>query len=304
MTAEFGGYLIYFSTIVHWWLGQRFAVCPGRLQLSLEADLTYLSRLTQLTAAAVLAATVLTLAGCGDAQPEDLTADWSAEQLYREARRTLLDGGANVAVEYYEKLEARYPYGKYTQQARLDLGYAYFQNGQPDAAIEAADRFIKLYPLHPAVDYAYYLKGLVNFRREVSIFERFMPQDLAERQTTTSRRAFEDFLVLLRLFPESRYAEDARQRMVFLRNQLARHEMAVADYYLRRGAYVAVASRAKYILEHYPNTPQTPGALALLVKSYRLLGMQQLAQDSLRILHANYPDHPATQSAQNFTVVN
>ena len=266
--------------------------------------MTHSPRLRQLATVTLLTVATVLLTACGDPRPEDITADWSAEQLYREGRRAMLDGGSNLAVEYYEKLEARYPYGKYTQQARLDLGYAYFQNGQPDAAIEAADRFITLYPLHPAVDYAYYLKGLVNFRREVSIFERFMPQDLAERQMVTSRRAFEDFLVLLRLFPDSRYAEDARQRMVFLRNQLARHEMAVADYYMRRGAYVAVANRAKYVLEHYPNTPETPRALALLVKSYRLLEMPQLAQDSLRILSANYPGHPETQAAASFSVVN
>lgn len=266
--------------------------------------MTHFPRLRQIVIAILLTAAALLPIGCGDPRPDDITADWSAEQLYREGRRALLDGGSNVAVEYYEKLEARYPYGKYTQQARLDLGYAYFQNGQPDAALEAADRFIKLYPLHPAVDYAYYLKGLVNFRREVSIFERFLPQDLAERQMVTSRRAFEDFLVLLRLFPDSRYAEDARQRMVFLRNQLARHEMAVADYYMRRGAYVAVTNRAKYVLEHYPNTPETPRALGLLVKSYRLLGMPQLAQDSLRILSANYPGHAETLAAASFTVVN
>lgn len=242
----------------------------------------------------------LALAGCGaEPKPDDVTLDWSAEKLYKEARRVLLEGGSNQAVDYYEKLEARYPYGKYTQQARLDLGYAYFKNNQPDPAIEAANRFIKLYPLHPRVDYAYYLKGLVNFRREVSVFERFMPQELAERQMTRSRQSFEDLLVLLRLFPDSPYAPDARQRMVYLRNMLAVHELVIADYYLRRRAYVAVANRAKYVLEHYPSSPAIPDALALLVKSYRILGMDALAEDSLRVLRLNYPDHAAAGTSSD-----
>lgn len=253
----------------------------------------------------LLLATYLVLTACGDVEPsDDVTVGWSAQELYKEAREVMLDGGYSQAVEYYEKLEARYPYGKYSQQARLDLGYAYFKDGQPDAATEAANRFIKLYPLHPAVDYAYYLKGLINFKREISVFERFMPQDLSERQMITARQSFEDFLALLRVFPETKYADDARQRMVFLRNQLAEHEMAVADYYLRRGAYVAVANRAKYVLEHYPNTPVTPDALGLMVKSYRILGLTELADDSLRVLRTNYPDHPATQIAAGFALIN
>ena len=143
------------------------------------------------------------LAGCSsEKRSDDITEDWSAEKLYHEARKSMLDGGYNQAVEYYEKLESRYPFGRYSQQGRLDLAYAYFKNGKQDEAIETANRFIKLYPLHPAVDYAYYLKGLVNFRREVSIFERFLPQDLAARQMKTAIQAFDDFDLLVRLFPD------------------------------------------------------------------------------------------------------
>lgn len=255
-----------------------------------------------------LAAWVLAvLAGCGadvaSERPEaDSTEEWGVEKLYREARKSLLDGGYAQAIDYYEKLESRYPYGVYTQQAKIDLAYAYFKHDQPEVAIEAADRFIRLYPLHPNVDYAYYLKGLVNFRRDVSLVERALPQDLAAREMDRARRSFDDFKVLLRLFPDNKYSDDARQRMVFLRNQLADHELVVADYYLKRGAYVAVTRRARFVLENYPYTPATPHALSMLVKSYRILGLEDLAANSLRVLEQNFPEHEVTAQARSFQV--
>lgn len=243
------------------------------------------------------------LAGCSsEKRSDDITEDWSAEKLYKEARKTMLDGGYNQAVEYYQKLEARYPFGRYSQQGRLDLAYAYFKNDQPDEAIETANRFIKLYPLHPAVDYAYYLKGLVNFRREVSIFERFLPQDLAARQMKTAIQAFDDFDLLVRLFPDGRYAEDARQRMVYLRNLMARHDIYVARFYIERGAWVAAAGRAKQVVQRYPGSPSQPEALSIMVRAYRVLGLNDLADDALRVLKINYPQDPQTIAAAEFQV--
>lgn len=245
-------------------------------------------------------ASVLALAACGQAPSKDVTENYSVEKLYAEARRVLMEGGYKQAIDYYDKLEARFPYGVYAQQAMIDSAYAHYKDGEPELAIEQADRFVRLYPLHPSVEYAYYLKGLVNFRREVSILEKPLPQPLAARDMAPARRSFDDFALLLRTFPDSRYAPDARQRMVFLRNQLAAHEMIVAKHYLERGAYLAVASRARYVLQNYPQTPSTPVALEYLVRSYRILGMDTLADDNLRVLAANFPDDPSLARARKF----
>lgn len=250
---------------------------------------------------ALALAAVMALTACGDAAPpEDVTADWPVEKLYTEARRIMLDGGYKQALDYFGKLEARYPYGIYAQQAMIDTAYAHFKNNEPELAIEQADRFIRLYPLHPNVEYAYYLKGLVNFRREVSILEKVYAQPLEARDIGSAQRAFDDFALLLRTFPESSYAPDARQRMVFLRNQLADHEILVARHYMERGAYLAVISRARFVIEQYPHTPATPQALEYLVRAYRVTGMQDLADDSMRVLALNFPDDPATQRARKF----
>lgn len=246
---------------------------------------------------------VMLVAGCsGDVQPDDVTVNWSAEELYDQARVYLLDGGFAPAVDHYEKLIARYPYGPYAEQARMDLAYAYFRDGQPEAALDSIDRFIKLYPLHESIDYLYYLRGLVHFRRDVSIFERIMPQDASAREVVTARRAFDAFLLMLKLYPESSYAEDARQRMIYLRNRLAGHEIHVANYYMKREAYIAVNGRARHVLETFPGTPAVPEALALMVKSYRMLGQDSLAADSMRLLKSNYPEHSATLDAEAFVV--
>ena len=246
-------------------------------------------------------ALLLVLAACGGEpgtkQTEDRTQGWSVEKLYTEARKALLDGGYQEAIDLYGKLEARYPYGVYSQQSLIDIAYAYYENGDAALAIESADRFVRLYPLHPNVEYAYYLKGLVHFKREVSILEKWLPQNLAARDMSNARLAFDDFAQLLRAFPDSRYAADARQRMVYLRNQLAEHDILVARYYMKRGAYVAAAARARHVVETYPRSAFTPDALELMVSAYRALGLDTQASDALRVLNLNYPDHPATQRA-------
>lgn len=252
-------------------------------------------------------ALIAVLAACGGEpgtkKAEDRTEGWSVEKLYQEARKATLDGGYQEAIDLYEKLEARYPYGVYSQQSLIDVAYAYYKNGDAELAIEAADRFVRLYPLHPNVEYAYYLKGLVHFRREVSILEKWLPQNIAARDMNNASQAFDNFGQLLRSFPDSRYAPDARQRMVYLRNQLAEQDILVARYYMKRGAYLAVASRARHVIETYPRSAFTPDALELMVSAYRILGLDTQASDALRVLNLNYPSHPATERAGKLAIV-
>ncbi|HSR63281.1 MAG TPA: outer membrane protein assembly factor BamD [Gammaproteobacteria bacterium] len=246
---------------------------------------------------------LLLLGGCsyfGD--KEDATASWSAERLYSEAKGQLDAGNYTTAVEYYEKLESRFPFGVYGQQALLDLAYAYYKTDETDLAISSAERFIKLYPQNDHVDYAYYLKGLANFNRGKGFIERFLPVDSSQRDPSSALVAFNDFSELLRLFPDSLYAEDTEKRMIYLRNLLADHEMEVARYYMRRGAFLAAANRARYVVEKYPRTPSIPDALALMAKAYKVMEMEKLSADALRVLERNYPDHPGLFEVREIVV--
>ena len=218
--------------------------------------------------------------------------NWTVERLYKEAKAALNSSYYSKAVEYYEFLETRFPFGVYGQQSLLDLAYVYYKTEDYDAAISAADRFVRLYPQNPYADYAYYLRGLVNFNRGRGIAERFLPIDSSRRDTGAADQAFQDFSDLIRRYPDSRYVEDAQQRMVYLRNLLAAHEVHVADYYMRRGAYVAAANRAGYVVENYSRTPAVADALALLARAYKILEMDALSADAIRVLELNYPGHP------------
>lgn len=257
----------------------------------------------RLALALLLSATLTVTAGCGILpEQEDETKDWSAERLYAEARSELSAGNYAQAAKYYEKLEARYPFGKHAQQAQLEIAYAYYKDEEPDAALAALDRFIKLNPRHPNVDYALYLRGLVNFNRGQGLVERYLPQDPAERDPGSALQAFEDFSELVRRYPESPYAGDARQRMLYLRNNLAEHEVRVADYYMRRQAYVAAANRAKHVIENYDRTPAVPRALTILAKAYRRLDLTDLSDDALRVLKLNFPDHPGIAEVERLAL--
>ncbi|MFO1372704.1 MAG: outer membrane protein assembly factor BamD [Candidatus Competibacteraceae bacterium] len=233
------------------------------------------------------------LAGCS-LLPEkiDETKGWSVQRLYSEAKDSMNSGNYKTALEYLDKIQARYPFGRYAQQAQIDTIYVQYKDGEPDAAAAAADRFIKANPRHPYVDYAYYMKGLVNFERSKTLLDRIAPSDRTKTDTGTARQSYNDFTELVRKFPNSKYAEDARQRMMFLHNSLAFYEVNVADYYLRRGAYVAAVNRAKYVVENYARTPATANALSIMIQAYVKMGMPQLAADSLRVLEHNYPESP------------
>lgn len=238
---------------------------------------------------AVIAA--LLLGGCGS-MPEqiDMTAGWNAQRLYSEAKTFMNEGAYEQAIKLFEKLEARYPYGRYAQQAQIEVAYAQYKSGEPALAIAAADRFIKLHPNHPNADYAYYLKGLATFNEDLGLLAGLSNQDLSERDPKGAQESFDTFGQLVKRFPESRYAEDAGQRMQYLVNALAAHEVHVARYYYRRGAYVAAINRAKTAIETYPQAPAAEEALFVLVKSYDTLGMTELRDDADRVMRQNFPD--------------
>ena len=235
---------------------------------------------------------VAVVGGCGAfGEKSDPTKNWSAQQLYRAAKGKLDEGDYEVAVDYYEKLESRYPFGPLAEQGQIEIAYAHYRNEEPASAIAAADRFIKLHPQHPNVDYAYYIKGLTNFNRGKGLLERILPKDPSERDPGAALQSFKDFDALATKFPGSRYAADASQRMLFLKNTLAQHEVHVANYYMRRGAYVAAVNRARYVVENYQETPVVPEALVILAKGYKLMDLPDLSADALRVLKLNYPRH-------------
>ena len=246
---------------------------------------------------------IFSLSGCSFFKgKEDPTINMSAEQLYAEARGAMDSGDYDKAVKYYKKLESRFPFGVYGKQALLDLAYVHFKNDEPDSSVSAAERFIKLYPQNPHVDYAYYIKGLANYNRGWSFTQRYLPLDRTQRDSSSALFAFRDFAELTRLFPDSIYTEDARQRMIYLRNILADYELNVANYYMRRGAFVAAANRASYVVEKYPRTPAIPDALVIMAKAYKVLEINELAEDALRILELNYPNHPGLYEVRRIVV--
>lgn len=236
------------------------------------------------------------LAGC--ATPERIQAsDATAEQLYRAAKRSLNQGDFLTAISTFETLGARYPFGSYTQQAQLDIAYAYLKQDEYDNAISSADRFIKLYPRSENIDYAYYIKGVSHFSRGGSAMERLFPRDMSKVNQQWLRSAFAEFDTLVRRFPDSEYSEDALARMAYLKNEMARHELTTARFYYQRGAMVAVVNRINYLLEHFDGTQHIPNALALMAAAYESLGQTDLQQDTLRVLALTDPEHPAVSSA-------
>lgn len=236
---------------------------------------------------------LLTLAvGCSRVKKEAETEVLPVDKMYSEAKTSLDNNNLDRAIRYYKRLIARFPFGNYTEQAQLELSYAQYKSRQPDDAYSSINRFIKTYPTHKHIDYAYYLRGVINFNREGGLLERAVAQDMTRRDQGFVRQAFDDFSELVSKYPDSHYTDDARQRMIYLRNALARAELNVAVYYLRRGAYVAAANRSKYIVENYQRTPQAADALGVMALSYKSLGEAKLADEAERVLKLNYPDHP------------
>ncbi len=237
---------------------------------------------------AIIAIVVLTLSACAaNPDKEDDMSKWSAEKLFEEAKTALEAGDYEAAIETYETLEAKYPFGRYAEQAQLDTAYAYFKFDEPDTAIASADRFIKLHPRHSNVDYAYYLRGLASAGKNDNAMNFISEQDPSLRDPSSTQKSYDYFAVLIKKFPKSRYAADALRRMGYLRNDLAMHEIHVANYYANRGAHVAVANRAKYVISNFPRTPASRLALQLLVDAYKELNLDDLAADAQRVLQLN-----------------
>jgi outer membrane protein assembly factor BamD len=239
-------------------------------------------------AAAVLA---LLLSGCS-LLPEkvDETKDWSASKLYSEARDELSSGNYEKAVQYFEKLESRYPFGTYAQQAQMEVAYAYYRQGDQPQALAAVDRFIKLHPNHPNVDYMYYLRGLINFNDRVGFLDFLSKQDPSERDPKAAREAFDSFKQLAERFPDSKYTKDAVARLKYLVDAMAQYEVHVANYYYRRGAYLAAANRAQIAVTNYRDAPAIEEALFVMVRSYDALGLTKLRDDAERVMKKNFPN--------------
>ncbi|GHU31559.1 outer membrane protein assembly factor BamD [Betaproteobacteria bacterium] len=233
----------------------------------------------------------LFLAGCG-LLPEvkDETLGWSANKLYAEAKQSLSENNYENAITYYEKLESRFPYGRFAQQAQIDMAYAYWKSGERDSALAACERFTKLHPNHPNIDYVYYLRGLISFNEDMGFLGHISQQDMTERDPKGARESFDAFRELTTRFPESRYTPDATLRMTYLVNALAQLEVHVARYYMKRGAYVAAINRAQYAVKVYPDVPATEEALFIIVRAYDQLGMNDLRDDAERVMRKNFPD--------------
>ncbi|MDP5007506.1 MAG: outer membrane protein assembly factor BamD, partial [Glaciimonas sp.] len=220
----------------------------------------------------------------------DETANWSAPKLYSEAKDEMNNGGYDKAIQYFGKLETRYPFGTYAQQAQMDIAYAHYRQGEQAEALASIERFIKLHPNHANVDYMYYLRGLVNFNDKVSIFDFLSKEDATERDPKAARDAFDAFKQVVVRFPDSVYAPDSRTRMKYLVGAMAQYDVHVANYYMRRGAYVAAANRAQSSIQEYPDSPAVEEGLYIMQKSYDALGMNELRDDAKRVLDKNYPN--------------
>lgn len=246
----------------------------------------------------VLFTTFIFLSGCSKDDEED--ADSTELTIYESAQGNLRSGNYSDAVSKLQMLEARFPFGRYAEQAQLEIIYAYYRSTQAEAARAAADRFIRLHPRHPNVDYAYYLKALASFEEDENFLARLFPMNPSTRDPGAARDSFNDFSQLIRRFPNSEYAPDSQRRMQYLKNLLAASEINVARYYIYRGAYVAAANRGRYVFENLQGTSAVPDALAIMVEAYQLLGMDNLARDALLVLSANYPDHRSLDSEGQF----
>lgn len=245
-----------------------------------------------------LVVVVLLLPACGVSltKETDETENWSAEQLYRAAKTQLKQKNYEAAIDYFEKLEGRFPYGRYVQQAQLDIAYSYYRDDNQDLAMAAVERFIHLHPAHPSVDYAYYLKGLISFNIKRGTLDFVLKkQDYADRNPDAMKKAYDAFQDLVERYPDSRYSVDGRKRLVYLRNLLAKHEIHVARYYFDRKAYVATVNRTKYVLENFQRTSAIREALELQVRAYTEMGLSKLAADAKRVLQLNYPDSKLLQ---------
>ncbi len=255
-------------------------------------------RLTSLTwrswlAVSAISALATLTSGC-DTTPKDETARWTPERIYAEAKEEASSGSYDKAIKLYERLEGRAAGSVLAQQAQIERAFLLWKTGEKAQALSTLERFIKLHPTSPALDYALYLQGLVNFNDNLGLLGNLARQDLSERDQQASRDAYQSFRQLLEQFPQSSYADDARLRMNYIVNSLAAYEVHVARYYFRRGAYVAAANRAQQTVQEFQQSPSTEEALLILAQSYDRLGLDQLRDDASRVLKQNFPNSTLT----------
>jgi outer membrane protein assembly factor BamD len=233
----------------------------------------------------------------------DPTIGMSAAQIYTQGKEFLDVEDYPNSIKYFDILEARYPFGKYSTQAMLDLAYAAYQSNLKDEAIVNCDRFIRLYPNHPNVSYAYYLRALSNFDKDRNFITEIFGQDPSKYDVTKLRQSFDDFTIVVNKFPKSKYAKDSRNRLIYIKNMIAENELYIAKYYSKRSAHVAAIERVKYMLQNYSGTPSTEEGLLVMIDSYNNLKMKDLAYDASRVLKENYPEYKISETKNNFIKV-
>ena len=250
---------------------------------------------------------IMTFSGCSSLgsifEEKDPTVGLTASQLYAQGKEFLDAADFNNAIKFFEILEARYPFGKYSIQAMLDISYAYYASNQKDEAIIEINRFIRLYPNHPNVSYAYYLRALSNFDKDANIISRFFGHDPSRYDVTDLKNSFNDFTTVVNRFPDSKYADDSINRLRYIKNQIARNELYIAKYYDKRSANIAAIERVKYMLENYGGTPSSEEGLVILVKNYNDLKLYDLAYDSARVLKKNFPDYRIIKKDRQVSVI-
>jgi outer membrane protein assembly factor BamD len=245
---------------------------------------------------------MLSLALVTGCSKDELEEDLEATELayYTSAQDSLRAGNHAGAIQKLQLLESRFPFGRYAEQAQLEMVYAYYKSSQPEAARSAADRFIRLHPAHPNIDYAYYLKGMVSYEQDKNFLSSIIPMDPSTRDPGAARESFQDFSQLINRYPNSEYAPDAQNRMKYLRNLLATADIHVARYYIKRGAYLAAANRGRYVFENFQGSVAVPDALAKMVEAYQLLEINELAEQAMLVLSTNYPEHKSLDDKGNF----
>ncbi len=235
---------------------------------------------------------MLSMLGCSSNESEEEKERLSEQQYYEAAHQAIEANNYLLAIENLTEIESRFPFGRYAIQAQLDLIFSYYKSIDYEAALLQADRFIRQHPEHPDIDYVYYMKGLSSYSTDRGFIARILPSAPSERDVSAAKLAFSELSRFIAKYPSSTYAQDARQRMIYLRNVIAEHELHVADYYIERRAYLAAANRARYVVENLPNAPVIPKALGIMSKSYRALGMIDLAENAEKILKEHFPKQP------------
>lgn len=241
----------------------------------------------------VVLGVMVSVAGCSsneDTQERVALANMGAQQMYDSAKRNMQNGNFGSASTMLSELDSRYPFGPLSNQVQLDLIYSYYKSGRIDETLATIDRFVRLNPNHSDVDYAFYMRGLTNMEADSNMFQEIMQIDRSDRDPSKSREAFEDFRRLIQQFPDSKYAADAKKRMLFIKNRLAKYEIAIARFYMRREAYVAAANRGRYVLEHFPDSEHIQEALEIMVSSYEQLGLTDLKNNAMKTLQLNFPE--------------